>query len=184
MNAPTTDTNLDIPDWLKDHTRELAHSIEHNLPPPDPRFPTTKVQRELRQHNLECLFERILDGMCEGNSASAIIRMDHNKFSVGEVMKWIHTNAERKKKYNEADSIRQVVRVDRARTIVDDETADPVYKKEVIEFTKWEASKANREKYGGREDFAPSNPFSGGITVVIGDVTPQHKLVEGTVIDG
>ena len=67
----------DIPDWLKAHGQELAYAIEHNLDSPNPRFPRTKVERELREHNLECLFERILDGMCEGNSARAIITLDH-----------------------------------------------------------------------------------------------------------
>lgn len=129
-----------IPIWL----------VDPSAPDPDPRFPKTKLERDLREHNLTCLFERILDGMCEGNSASAVIQLDHNKFKVGEVMKWILTNPERKRRYDEADGIRGIVRVDRARQLVDDETADPAYKKEVVEFTKWEASKVNREKYGDK----------------------------------
>lgn len=151
MDTQTDLTDLtDTPDWLRIHGQELTYAIEHNLDSPDPRFPRTKVERELRNHNLTCLFERILDGMCEGNSANMLIHLDHNRFKVGEVMRWILTNPERKRRYDEADAIRAVVRMDRARTLVDDETADPTYKKEVVDFTKWEASKVNREKYGDR----------------------------------
>ncbi len=140
----------DIPDWLKAHGQELAYAIEHNLDSPNPRFPRTKVERELREHNLECLFERILDGMCEGNSARAIITLDHNHFKVGEVMKWIHTDPARKRRYDEAEAIRAIVENDIVNDIVADELADPTYKKERVDWYKWRAARANREKYGDK----------------------------------
>ena len=86
------DTPTDIPDWLKVHGEELAYAIENNLDSPNPRFPRTKDERELRQHNLECLFERILDKVAEGSTASDVIILDHNGFTPGEVMRWIRAD--------------------------------------------------------------------------------------------
>lgn len=129
-----------IPTWLQDSS----------VPDPDPRFPRTKVEKELREHNLACLFERILDGMCEGNSARAIIILDHNRFKVGDVMRWILTDPTRKRRYDEAEAIRAVVENDLVNDLVTDETADPAYKKERVEWHKWRASKANREKFGDK----------------------------------
>lgn len=127
-----------LPSWISDPS---SH---------DPRYPRTKLEKEVRAHNMECLFVRILDGMCEGNSASAIIKLDHNGFKVGEVMKWILTDVERKRRYDEAEAIRTVVRNDVVRELIDDETADPVHKRDVLDFHKWEAPRMNREKFGDK----------------------------------
>jgi hypothetical protein len=147
-----------LPEWLTSHMMEVSHVVKNALDyDPDPKYPRTKDERDLRNHNLTCLFERILDGMCEGNSARVIITLDHNGFSVGEVMRWIYTNPERRKRYDEADAIRAIVRVDIIREIVDDETVDPTYKTERTDFTKWEASKVNRDKYGDKQQVDVNN---------------------------
>ena len=147
-----------LPQWLTAHITDVTFATENQLGyDPDPRFPATATARAIRQHNLVCLFERILDGMCEGNSAKAIVATDHNGFTLGEVMRWIQTNPERKKRYDEADSIRAIVRVDIARDLVDDETIDPLLKKERVDFTKWEASKVNRDKYGDKSQVDVNN---------------------------
>lgn len=150
MDAATP--TVTIPDWLRGHTDDLHFAIDNGIPHPphDARYPRTKLEKELKEHALTCLFERILDGMCEGDSARAIIKVDHNRFQVGEVMKWIHTNPVRKRKYDEAESIRAIVENDIVNDIVADEAADPTYKKERVDWHKWRAARANREKFGDK----------------------------------
>jgi hypothetical protein len=118
--------------------------------------------------------------MCEGNSASATIRLDHNGFTIGEVMRWILTNPERKKRYDEAESIRIVVRNDRVREIVDDPTADPTYKREVTDFHKWEAPKANRERYGDKTTIDVTNTT----TITLQNLMDERMKKLDSIIEG
>jgi hypothetical protein len=178
-----TDT---IPDWLKDHTQQLAHAIENNLDAPDPRFPTTKLERELRQHNLECLFERILDKVSEGGTASDTILLDHNKFTPGEVMRWIKADPKRTERYREAQKVGAEVIADQMIGIADGDGMEDVQRSTLrIKTRQYILEKNNKERYGA--DVQPTNPFSGGVTIVIGEVAPsQPKQIEhtGVVIDG
>ena len=178
------DTPTDIPDWLKVHGEELAYAIENNLDSPNPRFPRTKDERELRQHNLECLFERILDKVAEGSTASDVIILDHNGFTPGEVMRWIRADTKRLDRYRDAQKIGAEVIADQMIGIADGQTElEDVQRSTLrIKTRQYILEKNNKERYG--QDQQPSNQFAGGITVVIGDVRPAHQLIEGTVIDG
>ena len=180
MNAPTP-TDIPIPDWLRDHTAQLEHSIENNLPPPDPRFPTTKAQRELRTHHLECLFERVLEAITEGGIAQDAIENDSNGFKVGEVMTWIRGTPERLKRYREAQKIRAEIYMESSVRIADGDGMEDVQRSKLrIDTRAKAASVDDRERYG--QDATPSNPYSGGVTIVIGEVAPKvlpsHNIIE------
>ncbi len=168
----------DLPDWLRDHTRELEQSIELSMPPPDPRFPTTPEARQLRQHNLECLFERILDKVTEGGVARDAVETDHNKFTLGEVMRWIRQSPDRLKRYREAQEIGAEIVADDMIRIADGDGLEDVQRSKLrIDTRKTIIATNNKERFG--QDPAPSNPFSGGVTIVIGEVTPnQPTLVQ------
>lgn len=178
-----TDVMDTLPPWLVAHTEEVLHAIENNLDH-DPRFPRTKLEKELREHNLECLFERAIPLIAEGRTFKTILATDHNNFSTGEVMQWIRKDPKRSSRYNEARKIGAEVIEDEMIAIADGDGMEDVQRSTLrINTRKWVLEKNNKERYG--QDPAPANPFAGGITVVIGEVAqPQPKLIEGNTYDG
>jgi hypothetical protein len=181
-----TDTS-DLPEWLRDHTRELNHALENNLDPPDPRFPRTKEEKELRDHNLECLFERVLDVVSEDLPVTDANGFAQSGFTQGELMRWVFADKTRKQRYREAQKIGMEIRQQLLGKIAQgSEMSDVQRDKLEIDTHKWRMERLYREQYG-RDDAPSAGQFSGGITVVIGDVRPAHqteKLIEGVVIDG
>jgi hypothetical protein len=181
-----TDTS-DLPKWLTSHMKELNHALDNNLDPPDPRFPRTKEERELRNHNLECLFERALPMIAEGQTMKVILALDHNNFSTGEVMQWIRANPQRSNRYNEARKIGAEVIEDEMIAIADAENSIEDVQRSTLRINtrKWVLEKNHKERYGA--DPSPTNPFAGGITVVIGEVKSPYRQLpekEGNTYDG
>ena len=165
-----------LPEWLTDHTKELVHANENDLPIPDPRFPRTQLEKEVREHNLECLFERILDTVTEGGIATRAIVSDHNGFTPGEVMRWIRSDSKRLQRYREAQKDGSEVIADQMIGIADAEnTAEDVQRSTLrIKTRQYVMEKNNKERYG--QDPLPSSPFAGGVTIVIGEVTPAKQI--------
>ena len=180
-----TDDTTPLPDWLTSHMKEVAFAVENQLDH-DPKLPRTREQLALRNHNLECLLERALPLIAEGQTMKVILATDHNGFTTGEVMQWIRSNPQRSNRYNEARKIGAEVIEDEMIAIADAEnTIEDVQRSTLrINTRKWVLEKNHKERYGA--DPSPTNPFAGGITVVIGEVRLPHleKPVEGTVIDG
>ena len=149
MDTQTDLTDLtDIPDWLRIHGQELAYAIEHNLDSPDPRFPRTKLERELREHNLECLFEQILDVISEDLPIIDANGFKQSGFTQGEIMRWVFANKERKQRYREAQKIGMEIRQQLLGKIAQgNEMSDVQRDKLEIDTHKWRMERLYKEQY-------------------------------------
>lgn len=176
----TTLSNMDkLPDWLTAHMQEVNHVVDNQLDH-DPKLPRTKEQLALRNHNLECLLERALPLIAEGQTMKNILATDHNGFTVGEVMQWIRSTPKRSDRYNEARKIGAEVIEDEMIAIADAENSIEDVQRSTLRINtrKWVLEKNHKERYGS--DALPSNPFAGGVTIVIGEVKPDHQQIGKT----
>jgi hypothetical protein len=176
--------NEELPKWLTAHMTQVAHVVENQVDlDPDPRFPMTADARKVRTHNLECLFERVLDVVCEGGILRDAVENDHNGFTAGEVLRWIRSNPERLERYREAQKINAELMSDETIKIADGDGLEDVQRSKLrIETRRSAIVVNNRERYGNETTSA--NPFAGGVTIVIGEVTPSpSRSIESRVID-
>lgn len=168
------DTTTEIPAWLL--------PIDEGLP----RYPSTKLEREIEQLVFEALFERVLDQLVEGKAVKNFVESDPRQVSFGRFMRWVRKDPNRKSRYDEAQLIGTEVLAEEMKEIADGtDSPEDVNRSKLRVDTRWRLMQANnREKYGA-EKTTVSSPFANGVTIVIGDVKPAHpQLVEGITIDG
>ena len=156
MNIVTVDTPMtdhhssSLPEWLTAHMDEVSLVTENQLGfDPDPRFPATSTARALRQHNLACLFKRILDVVSEGGILRDALENDHNGFTAGEVMRWVRGSPERLERYREAQKIGAEIIADDMVRIADGDGMEDVQRSKLkIDTRKAIIAVNNRERYG------------------------------------
>lgn len=179
--SSVTHVTDELPEWLRSHMEEVHHALDNNLDPPDPKFPRTRDEYQLRKHNLECLFERILPQIAEGKTIQTIVALDHNGFTVGEVMSWIRSTPERARRLDEAKKIRAEVIADDLLTISDsNELADTQQVRTRIDTRKWLLEKDYPEKYSSKSTIDINSNHQISIVSALEEARSRMRTIDVT----
>jgi hypothetical protein len=137
---------------------QVSHAIEYNLDVPDPKFPRTKEAKELRDRQLEFLFERVLDVISEDLPITDTNGFAQSGFTQGELMRWVFQSKERKARYREAQKIGMEIRQQLLGKIAQGtEMSDVQRDKLEIDTHKWRRERLYREQYASSTNIDVTN---------------------------
>ncbi len=168
------ETTTRIPDWLT------------CLPEDDPvpRYPRTKDEREVERIAFESVFERVIEGLEAGETPSKTIRSDPRSIDIGRFMGWVRRDPVKLKRFEEAKENGMLILEDRLMEIAEGaESMEDVQRSKFRADTiKWVMQSWARKRYGN-DNSVQSSPFSGGVTVVIGEVKSPYATREPVTLE-
>ena len=162
-----------LPDWL----------VDTSAPDPLPRYPTTKEARELQESTFLSMFERVIEGVEVGVTVTSIVRDDPRQIDLAKFMSWVRRDPERMKRFEEAKENGMLLLEDKLMEVADgtDSAEDVQRSKLRADTLRWIMQSWNRRRYGRDDDKSPS--FSGGVTVVIGNVESPYLKREPLTLE-
>jgi hypothetical protein len=170
-----TMTELDLPDWLTAPVDEL------------PKFPRTKVEREVEHLTFEALFERVLEGITEGRSAKGIVEDDPRNITYGRFYQWIRKDPERLRRYEEAQEASAEILLEEMQQIADGEGDIPedVQRSNLrINVRKFRVQAYNRKRYGDKQVVDVTNNTTVSIRNLLDEREKKLAQLSQNVIEG
>ena len=162
---------MELPAWLV--------PVQH-----DQKFPRTKDHKEITRITYEALFERVVENMEVGVTASSTVKNDPRNVDLGNFMGWVRKDPERLSRFEEAKKNGMLILGDRLLEIVEDtESMEDVQRTKLrVDTLKWVMqSWDKRYRTSEKSDMAQS----GQVTVVISQVeSPYRQIESGVTIDG
>ena len=165
------DTELDLPSWL------VPSEHEQN-------FPRTKEHREVTHMMYEALFERVLEALENGEDFTEVVRNDPRPISSSKFRAWIRNNAERQKRFDEAELNGTRVLEDRMLSAAKGgDSIEDVQRSKLYVETIWKVLQVrNRRRYGVEKDAATADKV---VNITISQVeSPYKQIATGVTIDG
>jgi len=140
-----------LPEWITAHLSQDE---------PVQLFPRSKEQRELKRLIYDTVFERFLDHISEGGLGTEFINSDPREIQYGDFLSWIHRDAEREARYEEAQRIGTAAMAEKVMLISDgiDNPMEDVQRSALRVATREKLMKAwNRKRYGDRQQVDVTN---------------------------
>ena len=140
--------------------------------------------RSVQEITYENFFTTSLEKMAGGQPLSQLVREDPRNLSYASVLNWIHKDEKRQKMYYEAQALGAEAVADELLYIADgtgDSLEDVQRSKLRVDTRKWLIEVWNRKRFGRDRDM--TDGANTRVTIVIGDVMKEEKVIEGTVID-
>ena len=134
MNAP-------LPEWL----------APSSAPSPTATNVTRSAPRQLRQLQMDNLFENSIDRLTNGEALPVILRNDPRGITPGEFLRFALRDPERKRRYYDALAVGAEIVYSEVVAIADalDNPMEDVQRSKLrIDTRKWWASIANRNRFG------------------------------------
>jgi hypothetical protein len=162
--SPTME-QIPLPDWLV--------AIERDDENKD--YPRTKEDRQLREILFQTVFERVLEEVSSGGKMIDVIDNYPTKINRGQFMAWVKRDSERWESFEDAKHTGSLFHEEENIRIADGgETMEDINRsKERINSRKLSMQSWNRRYKTDNKEI--SNPFAGGVTIVIGEVESPYK---------
>jgi hypothetical protein len=164
-----------MPDWLSADTDMTL-----------PKYPTTAEQRILVETTYTNLFEQFLEMIAEGHSARRFITSDPRGITYGRFIRWVMSDTERKRRYEETQAISAESVMEDITDIVghdSDSTNDVTRDALIINTLKWKMQVYNRKRYGDIKQLDVNSTSTINIKAVLENREQKLRVIEGTVID-
>lgn len=167
-----------LPDWLSPPTDEL------------PKFPRTREHRELEKLTFEAMFERVLDGIVEGQSAKSIVENDPRGIQYGRFYQWIKRDPERLARYEDAQEASAEVLMEESQQIAD---GDPNLPPEEVQRSilrinvrKFRIQSYNRKRYGDKQQVDLNSNHQISIVSALEEARSRMRTIDvtPTLIEG
>ena len=163
----TSDTKIELPNWLDPAPRTLATS------PPE--------VKALALAQYEHIFMRVIDSIAHGKSLSQVLRDDQREIDYNDFYRWIKKDPQRSQLFAEAQEMRTEFMAGEIIEIADaDDTLEDVNRSRLkIDTRKWLMGAHNRKKYGETKTVE----LGGSISITDALAQARARIIEAEVID-
>jgi hypothetical protein len=158
----TSDTKIELPNWLDPAPRTLATS------PPE--------VKALALAQYEHIFMRVIDSIAHGKSLSQVLRDDQREIDYNDFYRWIKKDPQRSQLFSEAQEMRTEFMAGEIIEIADaDDTLEDVNRSRLkIDTRKWLMGAHNRKKYGATTNIE----MTGGISILSAIEAANARVID------